>query len=122
MSHYATLWIENFFEIALSCIVSEINTFLYFTQIFNMAAENGGNDFWQKVADNYAYALWVKNFIEIALSCTISIINTFLRVYFQDGCQNFGKQIFGKKVQMTLSKLCGSKISSQSLYLALFPR
>ena len=37
-----TLWIKNFVEIVLSRSVSEINTFLHFTQKFKMAAKSGG--------------------------------------------------------------------------------
>ena len=37
-----TLRVKNFVEIALSRSVSEINTFLHFTQKFKMAAKRGG--------------------------------------------------------------------------------
>ena len=37
-----TLRVKNFVEIALSCSISEINTFLHFTQKFKMATKSGG--------------------------------------------------------------------------------
>ena len=37
-----TLCVNYFMEISLSCIVSEINTFLCFTQKLKMATKNGG--------------------------------------------------------------------------------
>ena len=43
-----TLWIKNFVEIALSCTVSKINTFLNFTQKFKMAAKSGGKTIFAK--------------------------------------------------------------------------
>ena len=36
------LWVKNFFEIALAHSISEINTFLRFTQKLKMAAKRGG--------------------------------------------------------------------------------
>ena len=36
------LRVKNFVEIALSCTVSEINTFLHLMQKFKMAAKSGG--------------------------------------------------------------------------------
>ena len=36
-----TLWVKNFVEVALSRSVSEINTFLHFTQKSKMPAESG---------------------------------------------------------------------------------
>ena len=43
-----TLWVKHFVEIALSHSVSEINTFLHFTQKFKMAAKSGGKTFFEK--------------------------------------------------------------------------
>ena len=43
-----TLGVKNFDEIALSCIVSEMNVFLHFTQKVKMAAKNGGKTIFGK--------------------------------------------------------------------------
>ena len=43
-----TLRVKNFVEIALSCSVSEINTFMHFTQKFKMAAKSGGKTIFDK--------------------------------------------------------------------------
>ena len=37
-----SLWVKNFFEIALSRSICEINVFLRFTQKFKMTAKSGG--------------------------------------------------------------------------------
>ena len=43
-----TLLVKNFVEIALSRSVSEMNTFLHFTQKFKMAAKSGGKTIFGK--------------------------------------------------------------------------
>ena len=94
-----TLWIKKFIEITLSCTISEINTFLPFTQKFKMAAKNGGkNKFWETIAEDSVYTLGVKNFVEIALSRTISKINMFLYFMqkFKIAIKNGGKTSFDK--------------------------
>ena len=52
-----TLWVKNFVEIALSRSVSEINTFLHFTQ-----KKWRENDFCEKLPVISTNTLWVKNF------------------------------------------------------------
>ena len=95
-----TLWAKNFVEIALSRSVSEINTFLHFTQKFKMAAKSGGKTLFCKTSPvDSPYTLWVKNFIKIALSCSVSEINTFFAFYaeIQDGCQKWRENDFWEK-------------------------
>ena len=71
-----TLWVKKFIEIALSCPVSKINTFLCLTQKFKKGAKSGGKMYFAKCRQ------WtlqiVKNFIEITLSCSVSDINGFI--------------------------------------------
>ena len=43
-----TLWVKNFVEIPLSRSVSEINTFLYFTQKYKMPAKSGRKTIFEK--------------------------------------------------------------------------
>ena len=69
-----TLWVENFDEIALSCMVKEIEANLCFA-IFgkNLKIQNGrhfrGGEIFFLIAKNTMLKyLWVENFDEIALS------------------------------------------------------
>ena len=84
-----TLRVKNSIKITLSPIVSKIDAFLYSMQNLKMAVKYG-----VKVADDLYPG--VKNFNEIDLSCTVSEINAFY-AEIQDGHQNGGKMIFGKK-------------------------
>ena len=63
-------------------------------------------------------------FVEIALSCTVIEVTTFLPFAqkFKMAIKNGGKTIFGKICQQTLRRVCGSKISSKSLYLTRLSR
>ena len=111
-------------EIALSCTVTKIISFLHFMQKFNMAAKKWReNDFWQNIADDTVYTLGVKNFVEMAVSHTISEINAFLHFTqkFNMAVKNGRKTMFCKKLQ-TLHIPCGSKSLSKSLNLTPFAR
>ena len=69
------------------------------------------------------YTLQVKNFIKIALFHTVSEINAFFCIFHRNSrfsAKNGEKMIFGKSPQWTLQVSCGSKISSNLLYLAPF--
>ena len=55
------VWVQNFVEITLSHIVSEINALLHFTQKFKMAAKSGGKAFCKKVPIDSADILGVQN-------------------------------------------------------------
>ena len=93
------LRVKNFVEITLPHTVSEINTFLYFTQKFNMAAKSGGKKlFSKKLPVDSADTQWVKNFIEIAVSHSVSKINSFLHITqkFKTAGKIGGKTVFGK--------------------------
>ena len=96
-----TLWVKNFVEIVLSHSVSEINTFLHFTQKLKIAAKSGGEiDFWEKSSVHSPYTLWVKNFVEITLSRSVSEIKAFLHFTqkFKIAAKSGGKTTFGKSV------------------------
>ena len=91
------LQFKIFIEIALSCSVSEINTFLCLTQKFKMVAKRGEKIFFCEIMPvDSAVNLQFKIFIEIALSCSVSEINTFLhlRQKFKMAAKSGGKTIF----------------------------
>ena len=91
--------------------------FLCFKQKFKMASKNSGKtNFWRK-------STRAKTFAEIALYRTISKINAFLRFMqkIKRPPKMVGKQFLRKSSDYSVDTL-GSKISSKSLYLALFPR
>ena len=123
-----TLWVKNFAEIALSRSVSEINTFLQFTQKFKIAVQSGRKMIFVKSCKimliDSADTLWVKNFVKIDPSRSVSEINVFLqlRQKFTMAAKRGRKTIFGESCQKTLQIPCGSKIVSKSLYLTPFPR
>ena len=68
----ATVWVENFDEIALSCTVKEMEAnlcFLHFWQKFKMATIFGkSKSFWKLPRVHCLDILCVENFTEIALS------------------------------------------------------
>ena len=78
--------------------VSEINTFLHFTQKFKMATKHGRKMIFGKQLQNSVYTLWVKNFVRIVLSHTVSKIHKFLHFTqnFKMASENGGKTIIGK--------------------------
>ena len=74
-----TLRLKNFFEIALSRSVFEINVFLHLTQKLEDGHQKWReNDFCEKSAVDSADTLWVKIFVEMALSRSLPEINVFL--------------------------------------------
>ena len=105
------LRVKNFVKIALSCSISEINTFLCFTQKFKMAAKSGGKTIFAKT---HQYTLQIPCGSKISLKslylAPISKINRFRRL-----TQKF-------KMAAKSQIPSGSKISLKSLYLAPFPR
>ena len=105
------LWVKNFVKIALSCSISEINTFLCFTQKFKMAAKSGRKTIFAKT---HQYTLQIPCGSKISLKslylAPISKINRFRRL-----TQKF-------KMAAKSQIPSGSKISLKSLYLAPFPR
>ena len=87
---------------SLSHTLSEINTFLHFTQKFKMMAKNGGKMFFcEKSPVDSADTMGVKNVIEITLLHTVSEINAFLcfTQKFKMAANNGGKTIFVKSRQ-----------------------
>ena len=108
--------------------IDESGLFIFFlafyTEIQDGCQKWRENDFCEKSPENSVDTLWVKNFVEIALSDSVSEINAFLRLTqkFKMAAKSGGKTIFEENCQKSLQIPCGSKISSKSLYLALFPR
>ena len=80
----ATLWVENFDEIALSRTVKEIQAILCFpifgknSKIQNVRHFWGGENFLKIVISTFLDTPWVKNFDEIALSHTVKEIQAIL--------------------------------------------
>ena len=68
------LRVKNFFEIALSCTVSEIMRFCILRRNSRWPPKTAGNRFLGKVASKTHDSLRVKNFVKITLSRTISEI------------------------------------------------
>ena len=93
-----TLWVKHFVEIALSHLVSEINTFLHFTQVQDGCQKWRETDFWKKSPVESAYTLWVKNFVEIALPCSVKRVFALMQK-FKMAAKSGGKMIFAKSHQ-----------------------
>ena len=99
-----TLWVENFVEITLSCIVSEISVFAFYTEIQDGCQKWRKSDFCKKSPVDSADNLRIKNFVEIVLSRTVSKIDALLcfTQKFKMAAKSGGKAIFGKSCQYTL--------------------
>ena len=83
---------------SLSHTLSEINTFLHFTQKFKMMAKNGGKMFFcEKLPVDSPDTLGVQNFVEISISCTFSEINVFYAEIQHDGQPKWQENDFCEK-------------------------
>ena len=101
------LWFENFFEIALSCTVSEIRAFAFYAEIQDGHQKWRESDFCEKSPVHSADTLQIKNFIKIALSHSVSKINAFLcfTQKFKMAAKSDRKAIFEKSTQYPSSLL-----------------
>ena len=70
---------KSFVKITLTCSISEINTYLHFTQKFKIAAKSGERKISVKTRQyTLQISLCDKSFVKITLACSISEINTYL--------------------------------------------
>ena len=128
-----TLWVENFNEITLFCMVKASLCFSILgknSKIQNGRRMWGGENFLKLQRVHFLDTPWVENFDEIVLSRTVKEIEANLcsaivgkNSKIQNGCHFWGGENFLKIAKITfLIYPVGQKFQTKSLHLAWLRR